>query len=162
MPESLAATMKLVGGDPALDFVNTVGGRAPAPSGPGSVVANDKLGDYRDLVLWTRHVGLLDEAGARELLRGAERRPREGAGMLARGRRLRGALFRGLRVLRAGRRPEPADLAAVNAEVGVARARAARARGRRPPLGARAHGRPRPRPRPPADRRGRRRPPDFG
>jgi predicted RNA-binding Zn ribbon-like protein len=123
MADSLAASMKLVGGDPALDFVNTVGSRIPATAGPGSKVAKDKLRDYRDLVLWARHAGLLDETGERELLRAAERRPRDGARVLSRAARFREALYRVLRAVMARRRPEPADVAAVNAEVAAARAR---------------------------------------
>jgi len=122
MAESRAASMKLVGGDPALDFVNTVAGRTPAPSNLGSLIANDKLGEYRDLVLWARHAGLLDEAGGRELLRAAERRPREAARVLARAAGLREGLYRVLSGIMAGRRPDPADLAVVNAEVAAVRA----------------------------------------
>jgi len=120
MTQTLASTMKLVGGDPGLDFVNTVGGRA---AGPRSVsrVANDKLGDYRDLVAWAQHAGLLTEARARALFRRAERAPREAARVFGRAAKMREALHRVLRVLMDGRRPDPADLAVLNAELSAVR-----------------------------------------
>jgi predicted RNA-binding Zn ribbon-like protein len=120
MTEALAATMKLVGGNPGLDFVNTVGGRTAGP-GSESRVANDKLGDYRDLVAWARHAGLLSEARARGLVRMAERAPREAARVFARAAELREALHRLLRALMDGRRPDPADLAVLNAELAAMR-----------------------------------------
>jgi predicted RNA-binding Zn ribbon-like protein len=120
MTEILAATMKLVGGNPGLDFVNTVGGRTAGP-GSESRVANDKLRDYRDLVAWNRHAGLLSEARARGLVRAAERAPREAARVFARAVKLREALHRLLRALLDGRRPDPADLAVLNAELAAVR-----------------------------------------
>ena len=74
--------MKLVGGDPCLDFVNTVGGRltAGAASATRSVVRDDKLGSYDDLLAWARHANLLNQRDARELARLARRRPREASG----------------------------------------------------------------------------------
>lgn len=121
--DSPAASMKLVGGDPCLDFVNTVGGRVV--SGGGCLVLADKLVGYADLVAWARHAGLLAEADARRLARRAGRRPREAAAILARARRLREALHRTLRALMQGRRPAREDLDLLNGEVASARGREA-------------------------------------
>jgi len=120
---SLAGTMKLVGGELCLDFVNTVGGRVPEGGGPGSIVLADKLAAYTDLVAWSRHAASVGEADARRLLRLAENRPRDAADVLGRAIRLRVALHRTLRSLVLGRRPEPGDLACLNAEIAAARAR---------------------------------------
>ena len=64
-PASPAATMKLVGGDPCLDFVNTVGGRVPLAGSARTRVRADKLAAYPDLVAWSLHAGLVDESAGR-------------------------------------------------------------------------------------------------
>jgi len=120
--DSLAGTMKLVGGDLCLDFVNTVGGRVPDAGGsPGSQVLADKLLAYADLVAWSRHAGSMGEADARRLLRLADGHPREAADVLGRALLFREALHRTLRSLMLGRRPEPPDLSLLNAEIAGAR-----------------------------------------
>jgi predicted RNA-binding Zn ribbon-like protein len=119
---SPAATMKLVGGELCLDFVNTVGGRLPeGPASPGSQVLADKLDAYPDLVAWSRHAGSTSEADARRLLRLAESYPREAGDVLDRARLFREALHRTLRSLMVGRRPDPSDLSRVSDEVAAAR-----------------------------------------
>jgi predicted RNA-binding Zn ribbon-like protein len=115
--------MKLVGGDLCLDFVNTVGGReAEGPRGAVQV-REDKLRDYGDLVAWSRHAGVATEDRGRELARQAGRRPAEAAAVLARARGLREALYRVLRALMDGGRPDAGDLEALNDEVADARRR---------------------------------------
>ena len=114
--------MKLVGGDLCLDFVNTVGGRVAEGGGsPGSRVLADKLAAYADLVAWGRHTGSIGETNARQLLRLAESQPREAADVLGRALLFREALHRTLLSLMLGRRPEPADVSRLNAEVADAR-----------------------------------------
>jgi predicted RNA-binding Zn ribbon-like protein len=123
--DSPAATMKLVGGDPGLDFVNTVGGRLSArgASSAPTLVRDDKLRGYDDLLAWARHAALLEEGTIRGLARRARRRPREASRVLARAVRLREALHGVLASLMEGQPPERALLAAVNAEVAAARGR---------------------------------------
>jgi predicted RNA-binding Zn ribbon-like protein len=124
VPESLAGTMKLVGGELCLDFVNTVGGRIPqGPGSPGSEVLADKLGAYADLVAWSRHTDSTGEADARRLLRLAESHPREAADVLGRARHFREALHRTLRSLMLGRAPGAQDLSRINDEIATARER---------------------------------------
>jgi predicted RNA-binding Zn ribbon-like protein len=116
--------MKLVGGDLCLDFVNTVGGRIPEGRGSaGSRVLADKLSGYPDLLAWSRHTGSIAEAEARRLARAAETRPGEAAVVLGRALAFREALHRALRALMLGRRPEPKDVSALNAEIVAARGR---------------------------------------
>jgi predicted RNA-binding Zn ribbon-like protein len=107
--------MKRVGGDPTLDFVNSVGGRVRGEA------RADKLGAFSDLVAWSRKGGLIGEAEARGLLHAAARRPREAGRLLSRARRLREALYAVLDALREGRRPRPSDLEVVNEELSAAR-----------------------------------------
>jgi predicted RNA-binding Zn ribbon-like protein len=116
--------MKLVGGDLSLDFVNSVGGRIPEGNGsPGSRVLADKLAGYPDLVAWGRHTGSTAEPDARRLLRLGESHPREAADVLDRALLFREALHRTLRSLMLGRRPDPADVSRLNAEIAAARGR---------------------------------------
>jgi predicted RNA-binding Zn ribbon-like protein len=62
--------MRLVGGDLALDLVNT---RSGPPTGPAD---DDVFGEYADLVAWARHLDVLTDAEARRL----RRRAREDVG----------------------------------------------------------------------------------
>ena len=120
---SPAAIMKLVGGDPGLDFVNTVGGRGRAQgSGPWPVRA-DKLASYSDLVAFGVHAGLLSEGKSRLLRRAGRARPRAAGAALGRALAFREALYRTLRGRLLGLSPSPADLALINTEVAAARRR---------------------------------------
>jgi len=125
MTASKAGTMKLVGGDPCIDFVNTVGGRV-APDGRGDlprVVRDDKLETYQDLVAWARHAALLDGQAARALTRRASRRRREASWVLSRAVAGREALHGVLSALMAGRTPATEDLVLLNSELLAVRRR---------------------------------------
>jgi predicted RNA-binding Zn ribbon-like protein len=113
--------MKLVGGDPCLDFVNTVGGRVGAPAEPTGGVRDDKLAGYADLVAFALRAGLLSEPASRALLRRAARHPRQAQAVRDRAVALREALHRMLHAFTTGRSPAPADLARVNDEIAAAR-----------------------------------------
>jgi predicted RNA-binding Zn ribbon-like protein len=60
---------RIVGGNVALDLLNTQNGAAGAPP------EDDVLSDYRDLLAWASHVGLLTAAEERRLRRRARERP---------------------------------------------------------------------------------------
>jgi predicted RNA-binding Zn ribbon-like protein len=114
--------MKRVGGDPCLDFVNTVGGRRPdGPARLDTVVQDDKLVGYLDLVAWACHAGGTTETHGRALAGRARRRPAEAARVLARAKRFREALHRTLRALLRRARPDPEDLEVLNVEIAAAR-----------------------------------------
>jgi predicted RNA-binding Zn ribbon-like protein len=119
-PVTTASTMKLVAGEPCLDFVNTVGGRNDAEDA-AALVRGDKLGSYADLVSFAAHAGLVTPALARELQRRASREPRAATAVLRRARAFREALYRALRALMLGRSPAPSDLRQVNAELAASR-----------------------------------------
>jgi predicted RNA-binding Zn ribbon-like protein len=121
-PEPTAvAAMKLVAGDPCLDFVNTVGGRVPGPDGLRTTVREDKFASYPDLVAFVLRRGLVPKTTVRRLTRAAGARPGEARATLQRARALRESLHRTLRALTTGRRPLAADLARINAEVAAGR-----------------------------------------
>jgi predicted RNA-binding Zn ribbon-like protein len=75
----------IIGGDPALDFVNTVTGRDQSP--------RDWLDSYIRLLEWAAFVHLLPERILRALAKKAQAEPRAAAMALARAKVLREALF---------------------------------------------------------------------
>lgn len=96
--------LELTGGDPALDFVNTVETRASDPL--------ELLRTYRDLVDWTARVGLVDARTARFLRRFADDK------VLARAIALREAAYEVLVAVTVEHAPPSKKaLAVINAEV---------------------------------------------
>jgi predicted RNA-binding Zn ribbon-like protein len=98
--------MRLVAGHPAIDFVNTLGGRKDAPD-------DEYLHAYGDLVIWSERTGLIDRRLAEALTRAGDRRSRAATQTLAAALELRGHVDAILRATLAGRAPRPADLDAV-------------------------------------------------
>jgi predicted RNA-binding Zn ribbon-like protein len=98
--------MRLVGGHPAVDFVNTLGGAKNTPN-------DEYLHAYSDLVIWSERTGLIDSELAGGLARTAERRPQPAATALEDALQLRGHVDAILRATLAGRAPGAADLDAV-------------------------------------------------
>ena len=91
--------MRLVGGDLALDFVNT---RSGPPGGPPD---DDVLTGYAELVAWGVYAGALTEAEAATLRRLARKDPGGAEAVFARSLRIRDDLDAIFRALAAGRRP---------------------------------------------------------
>ena len=79
------STGDLIGGDAALDFVNTVTGRDQSP--------RDWLDSYTRLLEWAALVHLLPEKILRALARKAQSEPTAAATALARAKKLRETLF---------------------------------------------------------------------
>ncbi len=104
-------TMDLTGGDPSLDFVNTLGGR-------DSGTLKEKLRCYDDLVTWAERVGVVGSDRARRIRAAAARMPDEGQSVLERARTLREAMFR----LFTGRETDAHDLDLLADEAGRAAA----------------------------------------
>jgi predicted RNA-binding Zn ribbon-like protein len=110
--------MRLVGGNLALDFVNTRGGQ-PRPS-----PEDEALHDYNDLVAWARSVGMLTETEARRLLRQARRDPDSAQDTYERAVRVRSYLYDLFRAVAMGRPPPARCLAALRDDEAEALARA--------------------------------------
>src|SRR5262245_16705831 len=120
--------VKLIGGRLCLDFVNSVGGRAPDPSGrwsgPAALsVRDDKLRDYFDLLAWSRRTGLLAEPEARTLVREARRDRKKGTAVLSRAIALREAIYRVCTAAIAAQQPPASDLDLLNQELSIAHSR---------------------------------------
>jgi predicted RNA-binding Zn ribbon-like protein len=96
-PEYIAS-LRVVGGDPAVDFVNTLDGV------PGRPPTFDTLQTYGDLVAWARHAGLLTARHAARMEREAGRRPGDARAAHRRALELRDALYRVLVALAVERR----------------------------------------------------------
>ena len=75
----------IIGGDPALDFINTVTGRDETP--------RDWLDSYSRLLDWAALVELLPEKNLRALVRRANNEPAAAANALARAKAFREDLF---------------------------------------------------------------------
>jgi predicted RNA-binding Zn ribbon-like protein len=91
-----------VGGEPALDFVNTVTGRNGRP--------RDWLDGYASLIQWSALVRLLPEPSLRMVRAQARRHPSAAAAALVRAKVLRECLFDVLRDLASGKSPARATL----------------------------------------------------
>jgi predicted RNA-binding Zn ribbon-like protein len=104
--------LKIVGGDPALDLVNTLGDdRVPDP-----------LEDYAEFAAWAARVGVIDEAVARRLT--ARATPAAAGRSLAEARSLRATVDAVFRALATGASPPESALAHLVQRAGAAVERA--------------------------------------
>lgn len=98
--------INLLGGHPALDFVNTVDSR-------GERWGPDFLNNFSDLLTWASRVGLIDEAELSDLAKRARRSPSTADESLEEARELRETLYR-LFIAESAERPvELSDLMSV-------------------------------------------------
>ena len=117
-----AADVKLVGGRLCLDFINTVDGRKTDSRSVKSQLVGDKLGEYSDLVEWSRHSGIVTPTEAERLIQASKRNAREAKDVFDRAIALREALYRICKTIMSDRRPQKADLETLNNELVEARA----------------------------------------
>ncbi len=104
------APYELIGGDPSVDFVNTVESwRNPTET--------DRLRRYADLVNWSEQVGLVDSDVAIALREAAAGQKAGAERVLRRAHALRERLHRIFLAAAAGEAPDARALAAVSAEV---------------------------------------------
>jgi predicted RNA-binding Zn ribbon-like protein len=101
------STGDLIGGDAALDFINTVTGRDQSP--------RDWLDSYTRLLEWAALVHLLPEKILRALARKAQSKPAAAATALARAKVLRETLFALVTGIVSGSAPPQAALALLRA-----------------------------------------------
>ncbi len=101
---------QFVGGELCLDFCNSVGGKRGR-------IAREYLNCYGDFVSWCAQARLISKAQAEALAQAAAHRPTEAAAVLARAVALREAIYRIFLALVERRKPLPADLTALNAEL---------------------------------------------
>jgi len=111
-----AGDLKLIGGWMCLDFANTV-------DWPDGDRRHESLNSYSDLVSWSRHVGILTESEARQLVQEARRRPRAAKEVLRRAVTLREAVYRIFSAIASKISPNALDLTTLNAELNEAMTR---------------------------------------
>ena len=105
--ERVIDDVTFMGGHPALDFVDTLGGmRAEHPE-----PEDEYLRSYEDLVTFGLKAGTLSERSARRLRRAAREQPREADAVLEAARRRRGLLDAAFRPISQGK-PPPASVLA--------------------------------------------------
>jgi hypothetical protein len=95
--------MLLVGGHPAIDFVNTLGGRPDTPD-------DEYLHGYTDLLIWCRLAGLIEETQAQRLTAAVADHPNEAVATLRAVLQLRAAVDAVLRARLAQRAPRGEDV----------------------------------------------------
>lgn len=104
---------QLIGADLCLDFCNTLGGKR-------GVRTREYLNSYDDFLSWSRQASLLNQAQGQALARQAEQLPEGAERALARGIKLREAIYRVFLAVVAGKAPATADLAQLNSELAPA------------------------------------------
>lgn len=97
-----AETHHLIGGALCLNFVNTLYGHTES--------IHEYLFDYRDLVLWSRHVGILSQAEAGALLSKWEQAPVESESVFFQAIQLRETIYRVFACLASHESPGENDL----------------------------------------------------
>lgn len=98
----------LIAGALCLNFANTLYGH-------GKVPIHEYLAGYRDLVIWSRRVGILSDREAEFLMRKAASHPNEALSVFHRAIALRETVHRTFIALAHGATPKSAELAALNA-----------------------------------------------
>ncbi len=111
-PRPARHSLRFVGGDPALDLVNTVDW---TPHG----LVDDRLGDYARLVEWAQGAGLASRREAAALGSRAATRPREASAALRLAHGAREAIRRAM-AARVRGAPSAADVAELNRLLGEA------------------------------------------
>lgn len=101
-------TFKFLGGHPALDFINTVGGRTHATANRYTV-DRERLESVDDLYAWASQAGI------------APAKARGPKAMLERAIAFREALYRLFKAVAEQRRPDPKDVELLNHELSSAR-----------------------------------------
>ncbi len=108
-----ATNMKLLGGSLCLDFANTANWHK-------SEQPIELLTTYEDLVGWSRHAGILNNAEADTLLREAANRTDAAEAVRTRAVELREAIYRIFATIAEDARPDVNDLELLNAALGPA------------------------------------------
>lgn len=98
-----AENHRLIGGEPCLDFANTVNGHTRSSR-------HEYLHDFRDLVLWSQHATLVTPKQAKVLLKNATAQPSAAAHVYRTAIALREVIFRVFAALAIGGEPDQGDL----------------------------------------------------
>jgi len=103
-----AESHRLIGGELCLDFANTLNGHDRHPQ-------HEYLHDYRDMILWGRHTGVMTGGEAGALLREAATRSAAAEAVYCQGLELRETIFRIFTALAEESQVEESDLKRLSA-----------------------------------------------
>lgn len=120
LSERPAATAKLIGGNLFVDFINTVGSRLKT-SPTESIVRQEKINEYEDLLAWSQRVSILTEKEANNLLKQSRQRALDAEYVRQRAVTLREAIYRVCAAIINQKQPAQADFAILNQELSLAR-----------------------------------------
>jgi predicted RNA-binding Zn ribbon-like protein len=95
-----------------LDFANTVEWHA-------SILPDDHLVNYSDLVAWSQEAGLLSEAETKSLIAKAKHHQREASKAFRRAIEMREIIYRIFSAIAAGEEPKTQDLSKFNRALGI-------------------------------------------
>lgn len=113
MSQEYISKIDLIGGEFCLDFVNTVGNhKGDSP--------NEHLDDYADLVVWSRHAGILSSRATYTLLHESKKRPDDARQVYEQAIVLREALYRIFAARSTRTAPKGSDLGILNTWLGFA------------------------------------------
>ncbi len=107
---STAKQFQFIGGNLALDFCNTVGGKR-------GIATREYLAAYFDFAAWCCQAGLINRAQAEACLVNAQRDPRTAQATLARAVELRESMFRIFAAIAIVQPPPAADLTVLNSQL---------------------------------------------
>ena len=111
-----AGKLKLLGGRLCLDFANTADWHATDQH-------IEFLTSYSELVLWSKHTGILHEKHANSLLKGTPHCSKDASAVLKRAIGLREAIYRIFSAISDGNMPNEDDLSIFNTELSKAMGR---------------------------------------
>ena len=106
-PTRDAEIHRLIGGALCLDFVNTLNGHT-------SQTKHEYLLGYTDLILWSRHAGILTDPESSKLLHKEDRMPPQARAVYKKAVELREMLHQVFSDLAGGISPSPADVETLN------------------------------------------------
>lgn len=115
---------KFVGGNIAIDFVNSIGGRNDKRTNGSfvSIIRDDKLNNYNDLIDWAKKIGIINDVIEKSLLAAASQNVEEAHKVIERAKLLRESLYRIYKNIIEGEKPLIEDLQILNNECAAGRA----------------------------------------
>ncbi|MDF1613286.1 CGNR zinc finger domain-containing protein [Stygiobacter electus] len=111
---------KFVGGNIAIDFVNSIGGRNEKGI-DNYTIRDEKLNSYEDIVNWAEEIGIVSTVFSKKLIAAASENSKEANKVFERAKLLREALYRIFRHTIEEKKPLTEDIEILNKECSIAR-----------------------------------------
>uniref|UniRef100_A0A7V2ZKM0 Zinc finger CGNR domain-containing protein n=1 Tax=Ignavibacterium album TaxID=591197 RepID=A0A7V2ZKM0_9BACT len=111
---------KFVGGNIAIDFVNSIGGRNENGI-DNYTIRDEKFNSYEDIVDWAKEIGIISTTVSKKLITSASENSKEANKIFERAILLREALYRIFRHWIEEKKPSAEDMEILNKECSIAR-----------------------------------------